>query len=88
MHVATGTSLLLLLLLQCDFRGQPMLIESSSPFFGASFSVSVNLIPLLYCCVACVTRVCAVCAVCHASSAFKLFLSAVLGFVLERPSLP
>ena len=70
MHAATGT---VTLLLQCDFRGQPSVVESSSSFFGVTFSISVNVIPLLYCCVPCATRVCAVCAVCHAWSAFKVF---------------
>ena len=73
-----------------------------SPFFGTSFSISVNWMPLLlYCCVPCVTRVCAVCAVCHAClcgvlyavcrawSAFKpSFLSAVHGFVQELHGAP
>ena len=36
MHAATDKTTLLL---QCDFGGQPSVVESSSPFFGASFSM-------------------------------------------------
>ena len=65
MHATTGTTLLplqLLLLLQCDFRGHPSLIESFNIWMKYMFLLIlgwvVNDIPLqlLYGCVPCVTR--------------------------------
>ena len=85
MHAATGTTSLLPLL-QCDFRGQPSVVESSSPFFRRILFISVNTIPLLLCtavfpvsriCVPCVTRVCAVC---HTWGALEPFLVGSLRF--------
>ena len=80
-HAATGTTKLLLLRLQCDCRGQPSVVESSTSFFGASFSISVyyvHIIPLLgmlqYCSwVRCITRGVLSSAFRHLSSAFILF---------------
>ena len=63
MHAATGT---ITLLLQCDFRGQPSVVDNSSPFFGRSFSISVKITPILpycCCCASCATCVCGVCRV-------------------------
>ena len=96
MHAATSITtilLLLLLLLQCDFRGQPSVVDTSSPFFDTSFSISVNNIPLLYCCVPCVTRVCVRgIAESHAWSALNLFFrrqsSALFGRGLLRRRRP
>ena len=82
MHAATdSTTLLLLQLPQCDFRGQPSVTGSSSSF-GSPFSIYVNIIPLH------LFRVSSVCV--------SRFTRAVLsnsyflghGFVRERRSSP
>ena len=92
MHAATGmATLLLLLMLQCDVRGQPSVDESSNPSFDASFPISVNSIPLQlpYGCVPCATRVCVGVRRASRVDCFQnFFLSSVPGFLRERLSSP
>ena len=82
MHAATGTTIpLLLLLLPCDFRGQPSVVESSSPFVGASFSNFLNIIPLHCTVVFRVSRLCVRCLPCVRRGVFSKF------FYCRQPSL-
>ena len=73
-HLSGTTALFLPL--QCDFRRQPSVVESSSTFSDAILFHLCKYCPTaMYCCVPCATRTRAVCAVCHAWSASKLFFS-------------